>query len=271
MNAGRVLREARRRAGLSQRALAARVGVHQPMIARIERGDVTPRVDTLDRLLDACGEGLLVRRKTAAAVDETQLDEWAKMSVGNRVAVAEGSAQYFYRFRPVTAAQLGERPPAQPRELAATLDRHQVEYVLIGGVAANARGAPYISYDVDICFRRDRGNVERLAAALKELHATLRGAPEGLPDVIDARFLWNGDHFTFDTDYGDLDCMMTPSGIPGGYEELNRNATTEIIQDLSVRVAGLEDLIRMKEAAGRPKDRYHLEFLRAIQEREDRP
>lgn len=71
MDAARVLRQARRRAGLSQRQLAVKVGVSQPQIARIESGAVVPRVDTLDRLLEACGEGLESGPRPGRGVDRT--------------------------------------------------------------------------------------------------------------------------------------------------------------------------------------------------------
>jgi predicted transcriptional regulator len=71
MDAARVLRQARRRAGLTQRELAGRAGVPQPQIARIESGAVIPRVDTLDRLLEACGEGLESHPRPGRGLDRT--------------------------------------------------------------------------------------------------------------------------------------------------------------------------------------------------------
>ncbi|MGH2686809.1 MAG: helix-turn-helix domain-containing protein [Actinomycetota bacterium] len=71
MDAARVLRQARRRAGLTQRALAERVRVPQSQIARIESGAVIPRVDTLDRLLEACGEGLESSPRPGIGIDRT--------------------------------------------------------------------------------------------------------------------------------------------------------------------------------------------------------
>ena len=71
MDAGRVLRQARRRAGLTQRELADRAGVPQSQVARIESGAVVPRVDTLDRLLEACGEGLESLPRPGIGVDRS--------------------------------------------------------------------------------------------------------------------------------------------------------------------------------------------------------
>jgi transcriptional regulator with XRE-family HTH domain len=71
MDAGRLLRQARRRAGLTQRQLAEKAGVPQSVIARIESRAVIPRVDTLDRLLEACGEGLESAPRPGRGVDRT--------------------------------------------------------------------------------------------------------------------------------------------------------------------------------------------------------
>jgi transcriptional regulator with XRE-family HTH domain len=71
MDPARVLRQARRRAGLTQRQLAGRAGVAQSVVGRIESGAVVPRVDTLDRLLEACGEGLEALPRPGRGVDRT--------------------------------------------------------------------------------------------------------------------------------------------------------------------------------------------------------
>jgi transcriptional regulator with XRE-family HTH domain len=71
VDAARVLRQARRRAGLTQRRLADRAGVAQSVVGRIESGAVVPRVDTLDRLLEACGEGLESLSRPGIGLDRT--------------------------------------------------------------------------------------------------------------------------------------------------------------------------------------------------------
>jgi hypothetical protein len=150
-----------------------------------------------------------------------------------------------------------------------TLNRHKVRYVLIGGFAGKLLGSTILTVDIDICYARDRGNLEHLAAALQELHAYLRGAPEGLPFRLDADTLQRGDSVTFVTDAGDLDILGTPSGTTG-YEELSRNATTLDLGEVTVQVAALEDLIAMKRASGRPRDRIHLEVLAALRDEIER-
>lgn len=71
--AGRMLRFARSRAGLTQRELAAKSGVPQETIARVERGRADPRLGTLDRLLGACGYGLEVEPRLGIGVDRMQI------------------------------------------------------------------------------------------------------------------------------------------------------------------------------------------------------
>ncbi|MGH2402236.1 MAG: nucleotidyl transferase AbiEii/AbiGii toxin family protein [Candidatus Limnocylindria bacterium] len=153
-----------------------------------------------------------------------------------------------------------------PVHMLRRLQAHGVRFVLIGGLAAKAHGSPTLTVDLDICYARDRDNLERLAAALTELGSVLRGAPRDLPFRLDARTLERGDSFTFTTDFGDLDVLGTPSGV-AGFEDLDANADeAELGEDLVVRVASLEDLIRMKRAAGRPKDRVELEILGALRD-----
>lgn len=140
-----------------------------------------------------------------------------------------------------------------------------VRFVLIGGYAAALRGSPMMTGDVDVCYARDRRNLERMAAALHGLHARLRGAPRGIRFQLDARSLAAGDHFTFSTDAGPIDCLGTPSGTEG-FADLDAAATDEDLGGLVVRVASLDDLIRMKRAAGRRQDRIAIEWLEAIRD-----
>ncbi len=97
MNAARVLREARRAAGLTQRQLAERAGVPQPSIARIESKRVVPRVDTLDRLLRACGRSLEATRRLGEGVDRTHMRELLKLTASDRAAVAVASSNNVVR------------------------------------------------------------------------------------------------------------------------------------------------------------------------------
>ena len=103
MDAARVLRYARRRAGLPQRQLAARARVAQPMIARIESGASVPRVDTFDRLLEACGMGLEVERRLGIGEDRSLPREMLKLSPRERLEGAEHDARVLERLDAATA------------------------------------------------------------------------------------------------------------------------------------------------------------------------
>src|SRR5438034_2373043 len=147
--------------------------------------------------------------------------------------------------------------------------RHEVRFVLIGGYAAAIHGSPVITGDVDICYAHDEDNLERLAAALRRLGATLRGAPSDVPFRPDAASLKAGDHFTFSTKAGALDCLGTPAGTDG-FADLDASATDEDLDGLVVRVVSVDDLIRMKRAAGRPQHLVAVGWLAALRDELDR-
>jgi hypothetical protein len=143
----------------------------------------------------------------------------------------------------------------QPRPIFDALIRHDVDFVVIGGMAGILRGSSYPSFDVDIAYARARANLEKLAAALNELGATLRGAPPDVPFILDAETLENGAHFTFATPYGPLDILSEPDGAPR-YDELKRSAGEPLeLEGAKVLAASLDHLIAMKDASGRTKDR----------------
>jgi len=86
MQAAEALRGARRRARIAQRELATRAGVPYSTVARIESGAVTPRVDTMDRLLRVCGEALEARPRRGLGVDRTLIIEHLGRTPAERVA-----------------------------------------------------------------------------------------------------------------------------------------------------------------------------------------
>jgi transcriptional regulator with XRE-family HTH domain len=97
--AGRMVRYARRRAGLTQRQLAAMAGIPQETIARIERGRADPRVGTIDRLLEACEFGLEVMPRLGIGVDRTQIQALLELSPAERLAIAIANDQHFVELR----------------------------------------------------------------------------------------------------------------------------------------------------------------------------
>ena len=147
-----------------------------------------------------------------------------------------------------------------------TLRRHGVRFVVIGGVAGRLWGSPTMTNDLDICPARDRDNLRALAGALVELGARLRGVDEPVRFQLDPETLRRGQNFTFLTTAGALDVLGMPAGVHG-FPELDSNAEDfDLGEALVVRVCSLDDLIRMKQAAGRPKDRIEAEVLAAVRE-----
>jgi hypothetical protein len=164
---------------------------------------------------------------------------------------------------------VAESIPYQPDAMLEVLERHRVLYIVIGGFAAELRGSPYVTRDVDVTPSRTRENLGRLAAALSELEAKLRVTDLEYPFEIklDDRTFDHGTTWTFVTKHGYLDIVLLPDGTRG-YDDLKRGATWEEITDvLAISVASLADVIRSKEAAGREKDRAVLPILRQVLER----
>lgn len=152
-----------------------------------------------------------------------------------------------------------------PTRMIHVLAARGVNFIVIGGFAGVLHGSPIITQDLDICYARDDANLVALASALREMEAKLRGVEQEVPFKLDALTLKAGDSFTFTTRLGDLDCLGTPTGT-NGYRELLANAQTLDVEGVAVMVADLDDLIRMKRAAGRPKDRAVMEDLGALRE-----
>jgi hypothetical protein len=160
-------------------------------------------------------------------------------------------------------------PSLRIRRLLEVLDRHHVDFVIIGGVAGLVHGSAYPTYDCDVIYARDRRNLEHMAAALVDLDATLHGAPPDLPLQLDARMLDAGCNFTFDTTFGRFDILGEADGMRD-YETVRAAAKREEVWSIPVLVASIDDLIRMKRAAGRAKDKLMAEELIAIAESQRR-
>lgn len=148
------------------------------------------------------------------------------------------------------------------------LAAHGVVYLVIGGIGAIFLGSPVITRDIDICYERGEPNATALARALRELHARLRGADPNLPFILDGRTIAMGDSFTFLTDCGSVDVLATPAGTEG-YGDLIRNAVKVDLGGLEVAVASIDDLLRMKRASNRPKDRALIPHLQALRDELD--
>lgn len=135
------------------------------------------------------------------------------------------------------------------------LARHGVDFVVIGGCAAELHGAPVpATQDIDVTPELSEPNLARLSAALYELGARVRTAavPDGLAFSHDASSLARSGFWNLTTTCGDFDLSFRPSGTEG-YEDLAAEAVVVVIAGHDVAVAALADVVRSKEAAGRPK------------------
>jgi hypothetical protein len=140
-----------------------------------------------------------------------------------------------------------------------------IEFVLVGGVAGIAHGSSLSTRDIDVVYRRSPENIRRLVEALKPFHPYLRGAPPGLPFLWDATTVERGLNFTLDTDLGPVDLL---GHILGGglYEDVRPSTDLSEVFGVTCRVLDLPTLIRVKRAAGRPKDFEGIAILEALLE-----
>jgi predicted nucleotidyltransferase len=164
---------------------------------------------------------------------------------------------------------MSEHPLLRADQILKVLLEAQVRFVLIGGLASQVHGSPSLTGDVDICFALDGENLRRLSDALTSMAAVRRGLDSAIHAPIDSRALRAGDVFTLSTRYGDLDLLAHPNPR-FEFETLLRRSIAAEIFGLEIRVAGLDDLMAMKRAAGRPKDLIELEILGALREELDR-
>lgn len=146
-----------------------------------------------------------------------------------------------------------------------SLIANSVEFVIVGGVAIIAHGVPYATFDLDFCYSRTSENLRKIVLALVSFNPRLRGFPTDLPFIWDERTLQNGTNFTLQPDIGDIDLLGKVAGV-GSYLEVFANSMTLKLFDNDVRVLSLEDLIKAKKAAGRPKDLFILPQLETLQE-----
>ena len=155
------------------------------------------------------------------------------------------------------------------RALLGALADHEVDFVIVGAVALVLHGSPRVTRDLDVCYSRDRDNLSRLAAALAGFAPTLRGAPDGLPFVLDPATLAAGLNFTLTSSAGDIDLLGEIAGI-GGYPVANRLAVTMTLYGRPTRVLSLDGLERAKRAAGRLKDLADLAEIIELRKRQPR-
>lgn len=153
--------------------------------------------------------------------------------------------------------------------------RHGVEFLVIGGVAVRLYGASRVTEDMDVVASREIANLDRVAAALREMGAFLRvgglddETARSLPVILDGDNLANLDVSTWRTDAGDIDILAVLRSEDGSrieYNDLRDRGQRSTLGGIEVTLASLDDIIASKRFADRPKDREALPELIALRD-----
>lgn len=268
-----LIREARRRARLTQSELAMRAATTQSAVARWEAGRSLPSLEKLKELVECCGLELAFSLTPRREAEERVLDQLRVLSASERLQRLLAAMPYAEGGGATDATGAAyEDDLFDPLSLLAALERHGVKYVLLGGLAATLHGSPILTDDVDIAPERQAQNLERLAAMLTELRAMTRGGgdPRAWTPDLSATGLARGSVHRLQTRVGPLDLLFEPTGT-SGYEDLRQQAEPVRLGETTVLVASLSDVIRSKEAAGRTDDRTTVATLRRLQGRAPTP
>jgi len=148
------------------------------------------------------------------------------------------------------------------KALLRLLTDHGVEFIIVGGAAATAHGSARLTLDLDVVYKRTKENIGRIVNALRPIQPYLRGAPAGLPFDWSVETIEKGLNFTLTTTLGALDLLGEIVG-GGGYEQLRGETISVEIAGVQCLCLGIERLIQVKRAAGRPKD---LEVVAELQQ-----
>jgi len=150
-------------------------------------------------------------------------------------------------------------------QLIGALVGAEVEFLVVGGLAATVHGSARLTQDVDVVYARSEANIARLVAALRPHKPYLRGAPAGLPFEWSTATVQRGLNFTLTTRVGDIDVLGEIVG-GGPYEALAKHTIEVDLFGHACRCLDLPTLIATKRAAGRPRDLEAVAELEALQE-----
>lgn len=214
MDAGAVIREARARHGVSQRGLAVRAGTSQGYVSQVERGEVSPSMEAVARLLACLGESGRIVTHPLAASD---------------------------------APASGDAPDLRPGPLLAALAGRDVQLVVVGALAARAHGVGMAATAVEVTLEGDPRNQQQLTRALGDLQGRMAGIR---PAADGSRALASGATFTFTTSEGRL--VLSPAGVR--HLALARRAVITKVGGVAVPCAGWDDLVARSRPGGVAED-----------------
>jgi hypothetical protein len=148
------------------------------------------------------------------------------------------------------------------------LTEHEVQYVLIGGMAAMLHGSAVVTQDVDVCAPLEPPNLERIVRALRGLDPRFRFRPDKMPLFDDPARLVGFRNINLVTDWGVIDILGEVSGV-GTYAEVVPRSREVQLAGFRCRLLDLDALIDAKRAAGREKDLIGVRHLEVIKKHLD--
>jgi hypothetical protein len=138
-----------------------------------------------------------------------------------------------------------------------------VDFVIVGGFAGVVHGCTYVTQDIDICCDFSPANLLRLQKALRDLHPVHRMTPKRKKLELTRETCRQFRNLYLDTDIGQLDCVSFIAGV-GDYREVKKASEIVKVQDMQLRVLGIDALINSKKAMDRPRDKEAVLQLEAI-------
>ena len=154
-----------------------------------------------------------------------------------------------------------------PNEILKLLLQNEVDFILIGGLAAVTYGVSTVTQDIDVCFSFEPQNIQKLLTALKDIHPRVRaGSGFFLLESYTAERLTQLDNLYMKTDLGALDLIGQVVGL-GNYQQLKNSSTAFSLFGFTCQLLEIEALIKSKQIANRPKDQPVILELQAIQEK----
>ncbi|MGH3841998.1 MAG: hypothetical protein ACRDS0_11215 [Pseudonocardiaceae bacterium] len=167
-------------------------------------------------------------------------------------------------------------PELDASEVLRVLGRHEVDYVLIGGLALALYGSNQLTFDIDLVPAAERSNLDRLASAMRELRAKVivYADPSEIhlsEPIWTAQIMLDNPFLHLRTRAGDVDLLLKPTGLPGGYDQLVGSSVEIRLHGLVILLAGLDDIATSKRTTGRPKDLQALGEIERLRGHSHRP